>query len=65
MNALNFKVEDISNMSNVKAGALLLASILSDNGGDMQRHLAKSEYNYLIEIYGTAHAALTARKRLN
>ena len=65
MNVLNFKVEDISNMSNVKAGALLLASILSDNGGDMQRRLAKSEYNYLIEIYGTAHAALTARKRLN
>jgi len=65
MNSLNFKIEDISSMSNIKAGALLLASILTDNGGDMHRELAKYEFDYLIEIYGTAHAALTARKRLN
>ena len=62
---LDFMVEDIASMSKVQVGALLLAYILNDHGGDMMRDSAAVEYNNLVGIYGTAQAALTARKRLN
>ena len=62
---LDFMVEDIAFMSNIKVGALLLTYILNDHGGNMMRDSAAIEYNALVELYGTAQAALTARKRLN